>query len=309
VGSESPGEAVIMHEPTDIFSDSPPVGDGPAPSALALSQLVQCAVDKLQLHPAFELYKLVASVDEIAYLERQKHGFLQEPLLITQDFLIVAGHTRWLYARQNRHVTIPCLQRQMTEEEAVLALLENNRRGIGLNDYIRILIALGLEPWFKEKACANQSSGGRLKGSSNLTEADRIDVRSEIAIAAGVCVANVSKVRYIQVNAAPQLHNALLKGELRINRAHLWSKEPAHVQIAKLRDFRVARGMRRDITMLISKNRSKASRTGEGLKHLSKAIAIFEGEPHSPISVEVLEMLRGNLKRQSGSGDEYVNAA
>jgi len=36
----------------------------------------------------------------------------------------------------------------------------------------RILLALELEPWFKEKARSNLRAGGQNKGSSKLTEAE-----------------------------------------------------------------------------------------------------------------------------------------
>jgi len=58
-----------------------------------------------------------------------------------------------------------------------------HRRSNGLNAFSRILLALELELDFKKKARSNQRSGGQAKGSSNLTEADRVDVRSEIAAA------------------------------------------------------------------------------------------------------------------------------
>ena len=66
-----------------------------------------------------------------------------------------------------------------------------------------------LEPWLKEKAQSNQRAGGQTKGSSKLTEAERIDVRSQIATAAGVSVGNVTKVKQLTTTAHSDIIKAL----------------------------------------------------------------------------------------------------
>jgi hypothetical protein len=63
------------------------------------------------------------------------------------------------------------------------------------------------------------SAGGKCKGSANLPEAQRIDVREEIAGIAAVCPRNVSNVRTILAVAHPRLKEALQNGTLKINRA------------------------------------------------------------------------------------------
>jgi len=73
-----------------------------------------------------------------------------------------------------------CMEYELTEPESLYWLLERHRRSNGLNDFIRILLALELEPWLKNKARLNQQIGGQDKGSSKLTEAETVDVRSEI---------------------------------------------------------------------------------------------------------------------------------
>jgi hypothetical protein len=66
-----------------------------------------------------------------------------------------------------------------------------------MNDFCRILLARELEPCLKAKALSNLRFGGRMKGSSNLTEDAKVDVRKEIAAAAGVSVGNVTKISTI----------------------------------------------------------------------------------------------------------------
>jgi hypothetical protein len=62
-------------------------------------------------------------------------------------------------------------------------------------------------------------TGGKLKGLANLPEAQHINVRKEIARAAGVGGRNVSNVRTIIQRAHPTLIEALKEGTLSINRA------------------------------------------------------------------------------------------
>ena len=71
----------------------------------------------------------------------------------------------------------------------------------------------------QQKAADNMSTGGKNKGSANLPEARRIDVRQEIANVAGVCPRNVSNVKIILKVAHPRLIEALQSGALKINRA------------------------------------------------------------------------------------------
>jgi hypothetical protein len=75
----------------------------------------------------------------------------------------------------------------------------------GCQRLVRILLALELEPWFRMRAKSNQRRGGREKGSSQLTEADRLDVHRKISRVAGVSVGNVSTVKRILVGAVPEL--------------------------------------------------------------------------------------------------------
>ncbi len=93
-----------------------------------------------------------------------------------------------------------------------------------LNDFIRICLGLELEPFLKTKGRANQQAGGQNKGSSILTEAERLDVRKEIARIAGVSVGNITKVKQLTTTAHSDLIKALRDRELSIHRAWLWSK-------------------------------------------------------------------------------------
>jgi hypothetical protein len=115
-----------------------------------------------------------------ALAERGDLAF-HEPLTITNDRLIIDGYGRWTLAGLQGRSTLPCLEYALSEAEALQWILRTHQRSSGLNAFNRILLAFDLESTFQEKARLNQRAGGRFKGSSNLTEADRLDVRSEIA--------------------------------------------------------------------------------------------------------------------------------
>jgi hypothetical protein len=70
------------------------------------------------------------------------------------------------------------------------------------------------------------SAGGKYKGLTNLSEADRIDARRRIAKRAGTGTGDASKVNTNRRSAHPNIIVALQNGWLSIHRAWLWSKLP-----------------------------------------------------------------------------------
>jgi hypothetical protein len=181
---------------------------------------------------------------------------LLEPLMITQDGTILAGHAQLESARKQGLLSLSCIEYELTEAEALQWILRKQLPSKGLNAFSRILLALDLESWFREKARANQQAGGRSKVTSNLTEADRLDVRREIASAAGVSVGNVTKVKQLTAIAHGEVLQALLRSEISIHRAWLWSKESQYKQLAELRRCRDIRTTNK-IKRLISRHKPK----------------------------------------------------
>jgi len=82
------------------------------------------------------------------------------------------------------------------------------------------------------------SAGGKYKGSTNLSEADRIDARQRIAQRAGTGTGNVSKVKAILRSAHPNIITALQNGLLSIHRAWLWSKTAQVAAESRIRPVR-----------------------------------------------------------------------
>src|SRR5271165_1212650 len=225
---------------------------------LAAGQLVTCRLDELHPHPSYVRHHLTVSAAQLSALADWGYQAFLEPLVITQDRTILDGYARLELARLQGRGTLPCIEYELTESEALHWLLQKHRRSNGLNAFSRILLALDLEAGFKEKARSNQQAGGQNKGSSKLTEAEKLDVRSEIAAAAGVSVGNVSKVKRLTLTAHSQLLQALRSGEISIHRASLWCRESPERQREELRFYQSERGIKRTICTLVSRHRRKS---------------------------------------------------
>ncbi len=201
------------------MSDDPIVDGGQG-------RLVTCRVDELRPHPGYLRHHITVPTFRLSPLSAGGTSLPREPLHITRQRTILDGYARWEQARRLALPTLSCIEYDLPEEEALLWRIKKHQRSDGLNAFCRILLALELEPWFKTRARCNQQLGGQKKGSSNLAEADRLDVRSEIAAAAGVSTGNVSKVKQLASAARPQVLEALRAGEVSIHKASVWLQKP-----------------------------------------------------------------------------------
>lgn len=251
----------------------------PSPPTLA-GPVIEHRVDSLLAHPGFAKHTLGYSTQEVSALsERGEWAWAYlDPLTITQDRYIVDGYAAWHLAKIQHRATVPCIIRRMSEEEALLHLIEKNRGSKGINDFIRILLALELEPWFRMRAKSNQRRGGREKGSSQLTEADRLDVRREISRAAGVSVGNVSKVKRLLKDAVPEIQDALRLGEIRIGRAEAWARNSQAGQRRHLANHRHRRGIHRTINSLLKKHEARQPGICDGLRDIQQGLKKLKGE-------------------------------
>ncbi len=193
---------------------------------------------------------------------------MAEPLTITQDHHILAGYARWKVGRRWGETTLPCFQLDLTEEEAILWIIQKHRQSNGLHAFSRILLALELEPWFREQAQANQSIGGRDKVRSKLTEDRRFNCRGQIAKVAGVSAGNVTKVKQLRCSAAPQLLDALRADEVSIHHAWKLSKLSVEKQLDALGRERIKKHTNERIQKLLSKHISKSDPAAAYLRHL-----------------------------------------
>ncbi len=260
-------------------------GDG---SLLGAGQLVTCRLDELQPHASYVRHHLTVPASQLSALaERGDRAFL-EPLAITRDRTIHDGYARWELARCKGRATLPCLEYDLSDEDALRWLLLRHCRSNGLNDFCRILLALELESCFREKGLSNQQAGGKNKGSSNLTEADRIDVRKKIAEAADVSVGNVSKVKQLTGTAHPELLEALRAGEVSIHRAWKWSVKSQERQIEALMTHRGEKGVHKAIRDLISRHEPNSLPTAPDLQSLVSRLSQLEAADSGSVNLSVL---------------------
>jgi hypothetical protein len=215
-------------------------------------RLVSCLPDELRPHPSYVRQHVAVPACQLSTLANLGDLAFVEPLLITRDHIILDGLARWTIARHRKRPTLACIEYNMSEEYSLQYIIQKHRRSTGLNDFVRICLALELESFLKEKVQENQQNGGRNKGSSNLTKALSLDIRREIARIAGVSVGNVTKVKQLLINVHPDLISALQQKELSIHRAWLLSKLSHQKQREQLLDYQSERGIRRTIRRLVS---------------------------------------------------------
>ena len=245
-------------------------------------RLVICHPDELRPHPSYIRHNLSVHACQLSAVAELGDLAFREPLVITRDHIILDGFARWALARLQGRSTLACIEYEMSEAEALQSLLQRHRRSSGLNDFIRICLALELETFLKEKARANQQAGGQNKGSSILTEAERLDVRKEIARIAGVSVGNVTKVKQLAATHS-DIIKALREKELSIHRAWLWRKLSPDEQREKLWLNQSKRGIGKTIRHLLSPYLPKSSPTSLNAADLTKLVSALQSGKLGPV--------------------------
>jgi hypothetical protein len=203
--------------------------------------------EQLNLHPVLIRLNLIASLTELSLesdLEKQR---LREPVLITTQGTIISGFATWNTA----------IEYSLTDVEAIEFILSRHESRQGWNDFVRIRLALELEPMLQKKALDHQIAGGRYKGSAKLPKPEQIDVRREIARIAGVCPRNVSNVKVILQRAHPAVIEALAIGTLRIHRARQWCAFSLIQQREEFANYAVERATNRAIRQSLAVLRRK----------------------------------------------------
>jgi hypothetical protein len=251
-------------------------------------QFATYRVDELHPHPSYVRHQLTVPASKLSALAERGDLVFQEPLVITRERTILDGYARLELARLQGRVTLPCIEYELTEADALRWLLHRHRRSKGLNDFIRVLLALELEPCLKEKALSNQRLGGRMKGSSNLTEDATVNVRKEIAAAAEVSEGNVTKVKQLVGTGHSELLEALRGGEVSIHRAWKWSTESPDQQTETLRTYRNKQGINKAIRDLISRHGPTTLPAAPDLASMVRRLSELSSGESSSVNVSVI---------------------
>lgn len=185
---------------------------------MPLARPVVRSPEDLHLHPALHELNCVEVAEELNEAERTRHH-LTNPILITDEGTILSGFGLWRSALLHGEREIQCIEYALGQEGSLLFILSHLKPQRGWTPFVRTRLALTLEPYLQRRALDNMRDGGRYKGSANLPNPQRIDVRRKIAEVAGVGARNVSNVKIILAAAHPRLLPALANGTLTINKA------------------------------------------------------------------------------------------
>ncbi len=150
--------------------------------------LVMRPLNELRKHQAYIELNLMVSAGQLTALENLGTFSLKDPLLVTREGIVIDGYARRELAERQGISTLCCVEFDVDEDEALRRILNHHRRSSGWNDYNRIRMASELRTVARTRARSNQQAGGQFKGSSKLTEAEKVSVQREIANAAGVRV-------------------------------------------------------------------------------------------------------------------------
>ena len=223
----------------------PDTRDGPREA-----RLVYRPAAELRPHPIY--LELCGPIPAIRVKQvAQQTEAICEPLSVTTDGTILDGLRRWQAAMEQHQPSLPCIEYDLTEEQALRFLIARHRTSEGLNAFCRVVLALHLEPYFRESSHRRQSVGGTSKRSSNLTNVGSVDVRADIARVAGVSTGNVSKVKQLLQTVIPDVREHLRRGDVRIHRAWQWRDLSPEQQSDALWQHRHRKGIQQTIRGLI----------------------------------------------------------
>jgi hypothetical protein len=262
--------ASAVARPFELFTSSPP---NARPVVRSPEQLhLHKALDEVGWNGVMELTEAIPANDTPA-----------EPVIITASGIILAGFGRWRLAVFECRQEIQCIEYLLNEEESLQFILRYHQCRRGWNAFVRIRLALTQQPLLKQRALDNMRAGGKYKGSANLPEVHRIEVRREIARAAGTGARNVSNVERILEVAHPRLLDALREGTLTINRAIEFCRLPRNEQLDRFIEYSTERATNKVIRC--ATKRSKENQDNPDAVIVLDALQRMEAQ--RPGSVEV----------------------
>jgi hypothetical protein len=259
----------------------PPQSFNPTVSRLEGRPVVR-SPEQLRLHRALKELGWTGVIDELNDAARLKDQSVPAPVLITTNGTILAGFGRWRSAPLIGRRELHCVEYPLSDEDALQFILAYHRPRPGWNAFICIRMALTLEPYLQQRALENMRKGGKYKGLASLPEAQRIDVRQEIANIAGTGTRNVTKAKAILRSGHPRLIDSLANGTLRIHRAMQWCRLPKAQQLEELTQYTFERAKNKVIRKAVGFKESRIS-----LDILAVLNALPQQEARKPGSVVV----------------------
>jgi hypothetical protein len=221
---------------------------------------VRLATDRpigdLRPHLSYIEHSVTVSASRLSLLADRAELALSHPIWITTDGIIIDGYARWQLAKHMGRESLDCFVYDLSPEDALRELIRTHCSSRGFPPFVRIELALDMEPYFQKRATSHQAAGGENKGLSKLAKAQRIDTRLEIAKLARVGAGNVRKAKNVLEHASPDLLQAVREEEVSINLADKWCHEPKAQQSENLRVRRIERGIAKKVRLLLPKSKA-----------------------------------------------------
>jgi hypothetical protein len=214
-----------------------------SPSVVPSEQPVARLTELLRTHPAFDeiSWQDIKGLNRAARYPQLAH----EPLRVTRQGVILSGAGEWRLAIAEKRQYVHCIEHDLDNDQALEFILVHSVPRKGLNDFIRICLALMIEEYLRRKARENMSAARKHKGLTNLPNLAPIDVRRSIANVAGTGTGNVDKVRVIREKSHPNIIRALQEGSLSIHRAWTWCRLSETDQLEVFRELQEGLAMRK----------------------------------------------------------------
>lgn len=220
-------------------------------------RLVNRSLDQVRPHESYVKHRLAVSAAQLSALIAVGENALRQPILVTRTGTIIDGCARWELAKRQQRQTILCLEYEISEEEALRWFIQIHLPSKGINSFCRAQLASDLEPSLRETSRTNQQKGGQIKGSSTLTEAQKVDSRAELAKIARVSTGQFTKAKQVSAFAPSPVQDAVNAGEISVHMAWQWKRSSAQEQLKNLEELRSRKGTNRTSRRLIQKHLAK----------------------------------------------------
>jgi ParB-like chromosome segregation protein Spo0J len=194
--------------------------------------------------------------------------------LIVWGGVLVDGHNRYAICTE---LGKPFNTKEITfadRDEVKIWIIRNQFSRRNLNDFQRVELGLKLEPLLKKQAVQKQRAGGEDKVPQK--SAKPIDVRQEVAKAAGVSHDTVGKVRKIVNSPVKELAHYTREGKVSINAAAKVAELPEKEQREAVEAGPEAV---KDAAKCEPQKRCKPKARGKALEYGYKAIEILKSIP------------------------------
>jgi hypothetical protein len=143
--------AIRSSSAREVIPAVPPQSFNPTVMSRVEGRPVVRPPGQLRLHRALEELDWIGVIDEFNDVARLTNPSVSEPILITTNGTILAGFGSWRSAVLDRRQEINCIEYPLSEDQSLQFILIHHQTRRGWNDFVRIRLALTLEPIFSRR--------------------------------------------------------------------------------------------------------------------------------------------------------------